>query len=124
MTDLSKEKRAELEQAKDAIRSLIAFAYEQGYHEMGYEPERVVFAALDEAEAKAPRWIPISESLPDSDVRVLATTHAGDDHIVVELEFTDDSEGNGEPYWSAAGGDLALCNYPFWMTLPPPPEAK
>lgn len=54
-----------------------------------------------------PRWIPIAEALPDSDVWVLAANDQLD-YALVQLEFTDDSEGHGEPYWAAEGGDLAL----------------
>jgi hypothetical protein len=56
-------------------------------------------------------------------VWVLAVNHESD-YVVVQLEFTDDSEGHGEPYWAAAGGDLALCNYPYWCALPAPPTSE
>lgn len=62
--------------------------------------------------------------LPDSDVRVLACTDDGEDYVLVQLKFTDDSEGHGEPYWSAEGGDLPLCNYPLWMHIPPRTNVK
>lgn len=69
-----------------------------------------------------PRWIPVSTELPDSDVRVLVR-HIGGDVLTVELEFTDDSEGHGKPYWSDYGRALAIDHYPHWMGLPdePPP---
>ncbi len=67
------------------------------------------------------------ENLPDSDIWVLAVAkdadgQGGNDYVLATLEFTDDSEGNGEPYWATDGGDLALCNYPHWMLLPEPPQ--
>lgn len=66
-------------------------------------------------------WIHVDAELPDSDVRVLIVNHEPD-YVSVELMFTDDSEGNGEPYWAADGGDLNLRNYPHWRPLPKPPE--
>lgn len=67
-------------------------------------------------------WIACSERMPDSDVWVLVCGHEAD-YVVAQLEFTDDSEGHGEPYWATEGGDLALCNYPHWHALPNPPES-
>lgn len=60
--------------------------------------------------------------LPDSDVWVLVMTEDSSDYVIARLEFTDDSEGHGEPYWETPGGDLALCNYPFWRDLQLPTE--
>jgi hypothetical protein len=73
-------------------------------------------------ELKSAKWTAVATELPDSDVWVLAVNHE-EDYVVAQLEFTDDSEGHGEPYWAAEGGDLALCNYPHWMPLPAPPVA-
>lgn len=68
-----------------------------------------------------PRWTLASAELPDSDVRVLVRGTDGD-IVSAELEFTDDSEGHGEPYWAAGdSGDLSFCNYPHWMPLPKVP---
>lgn len=36
-----------LDEARDAVRSLVAFAYEAGFHELGYAPEEVVFDEID-----------------------------------------------------------------------------
>lgn len=84
-----------------------------------YELDAQLSTRTAELEA-APQWIRARGSLPDSDTWVLAVSREAD-YVVVQLEFTDDSEGHGEPYWSAEGGDLALCNYPHWMPLPSPP---
>lgn len=69
-----------------------------------------------------PKWILASAELPDSDVRVLVRCTDGD-IVSAELEFTDDSEGHGRPYWVSEGSDLALRDYPHWMPRPedPPP---
>lgn len=73
-----------------------------------------------EAETK---WILASAELPDSDVRVLVRCTDGD-IVSAELEFTDDSEGHGEPYWAAGDcGDLSFCNYPHWMPRPADPPS-
>ncbi len=81
-----------------------------------------LIAELTELRAQAGGWVAVRDSLPDSDVWVLVCGPEAD-YVVVQLEFTDDSEGHGKPYWAAEGGDLALCNYPHWMPLPNPPEA-
>lgn len=73
------------------------------------------------ADAEASCWVPVAVGLPDSDITVIARSHEGDE-TPVTLEFTDDSEGHGEPYWAATGGDLALCNYPHWRPLLSDPE--
>lgn len=81
-----------------------------------------VLAELRELrQAQAGGWVSISDALPDSDVWVLVCGPEAD-YVVVQLEFTDDSEGRGEPYWAAGEGELALCNYPHWLALPNPPE--
>jgi uncharacterized protein DUF551 len=67
-------------------------------------------------------WIAVSDALPDSDAWVLVASDAGG-YSVAELEFTDDSEGHGKPYWAHAGGDTSLESYPHWMPLPKPPVA-
>lgn len=77
--------------------------------------------ALANAESKV--WRDVAEELPKSDVRVLIVNHE-DDYVIAKLGFTDDSEGHGEPYWVADGGNLALGNYPHWMPLPTSPEAN
>lgn len=79
--------------------------------------------ALAHIEREAePKWVLASVELPDSDVRVLVRGTDGD-IVSAELEFTDDSEGHGEPYWASEGSDLTLRGYPHWMSRPadPPP---
>lgn len=58
--------------------------------------------------------------LPDSDHWVVVSLGEGEDVdcALARLEFTDDSEGHGEPYWETRQGDLAICNYPFWVYVP------
>lgn len=69
-----------------------------------------------------PKWALASAELPDSDVRVLVRGTDGD-IVSAELEFTDDSEGHGKPYWVSEGSDLVFRDYPHWMPRPedPPP---
>lgn len=69
-----------------------------------------------------PKWILASAALPDSDVIVLVRGTDGD-IVSAELEFTDDSEGHGKPYWISEGSNLALRDYPHWCPRPedPPP---
>lgn len=64
--------------------------------------------------------------LPDSDTTVLISPAPfdelnSDDYRLAQLEFTDDSEGHGKPYWSEPHGvEHSFEDYPFW-TLPAPP---
>ncbi len=72
------------------------------------------------------KWIEADESkgqLPDSDTWVLVASRDGK-YAVVMLEFTDDSEGNGQPYWSAGHGDFDFDfhEYPYWCHISPPPS--
>ena len=66
-------------------------------------------------------WTNVDDALPDSDVSVVATNDHSE-YVVVQLEFTDDSEGHGEPYWASDGGDFSLQRYRRWMPLPDPPK--
>lgn len=66
-------------------------------------------------------WTNVGDALPDSDVSVVATNDHSE-YVVVQLEFTDDSEGHGEPYWASDGGDFSLQRYRRWMPLPEPPK--
>jgi len=43
---------ADWKEALDAIESLVAFAYEQGFHELGYQPEQVLRAHIEGLEAQ------------------------------------------------------------------------
>lgn len=58
--------------------------------------------------------------LPDSDCWVVVSLEEGEevDCVMAQLEFTDDSEGHGEPYWQAKEGELPIVNYPMWVYLP------
>ncbi len=72
-------------------------------------------------------WTHVSDELPDSDIVVLCIPEDEQDTDNCELlmlEFTDDSEGHGKPYWTTVRGeDLPLESHPFWRPLPAPPEA-
>ncbi len=82
------------------------------------------FAPAKEPQPKASEgWVHYETELPDSDVWVLVTSHEGD-LVWAQLEFADDSEGHGEPYWETPGGELALCNYPHWRHMSQPEWPK
>src|SRR6478609_1933230 len=83
----------------------------------------VALALIAEVRAHRERWVSVSDELPDSDEPVLVSSDEGA-CAVAELEFTDDSEGRGEPYWAVLTGGLSLSNYPHWMPLPAPPVVK
>lgn len=42
MTDASRSSKTQLTRALDDIQGLCEFAYEQGFHEMGYDPVKAV----------------------------------------------------------------------------------
>jgi hypothetical protein len=73
-----------------------------------------------------PRWIPVSERLPEHDANVLAVWHDGERRRVSELLFVDYSEP-GEPshpewVWEVQRIPHSLVTH--WMPLPEPPEVK
>jgi len=63
-----------------------------------------------------PRWIPVSERLPEDGKRVLAVTRVGG--LAEVGEFTFNSRGE----WFST--DYGSWNATHWMPLPEPPEAK
>lgn len=69
-------------------------------------------------------WEPISETnLPDSDVQVIVVDTDGETMRLVTLEFTDDSEGNAEPYWTACdepGSCFPIDDFTHWCVYEPP----
>jgi hypothetical protein len=71
-------------------------------------------------------WVSVSDELPESDTLVLVRHEDATDTHEYELallEFTDDSEGNGKPYWSMRDArELRLEDYPCWMYPSPPKE--
>lgn len=83
-------------------------------------------AALEEVRASRAReagggWIAVSDALPDSDILVVTTDGEGG-YVIVELEFSDDSDGQGMACWhSGEFGELAFEYYSYWMPLPPIP---
>jgi hypothetical protein len=66
-------------------------------------------------------WVPCSARLPDSDDPVLVANADGG-CLIARLEFSDDSDGHGEPYWEGPSGDIALRDFPYWMPLPESPQ--
>lgn len=91
-------------------------------HPSHFSAERLDRLAQVVADAEGAFWVPVEVGLPDSDVQVVAMNASGD-RALVTLEFTDDSEGHGEPYWSAGDWDAALSDYAHWRPLPAkPPE--
>lgn len=74
------------------------------------------------SEAAGQAWVDSKKELPDIATQVLACCDDGEDFVVAKLNCDAEIAGHGEPYWETDGGDLALCNYPFWMPLPEPPS--
>jgi hypothetical protein len=89
-------------------------------------PHAVRYVPEASSQGEAGRWQRAPAELPDSDTDVLVATDGADpEYGIARLEFTDDSEGNGEPYWAFEGGDVEMLNYPNWAPLLlPPPKAE
>lgn len=74
--------------------------------------------------AQLPRWIPVTDRLPEYGVRVLATDmYEGDDYTGIRTreEYPDDADGCwiGEHGWWYPIDDAT-----HWMPLPKTPEVK
>lgn len=70
-------------------------------------------------------WVSVEERLPDSDVHVALVheKHGWPSLTFGVLEFSDDSEGHGQPYWVTMNGPGTIDAATHWMplTLPAPP---
>ena len=87
------------------------------------EAERRMHAEIEELQEQVPRWIPVSERLPEDRVRVLT---CGDDPVEGPFILI----GYREPASKFGPADWHLpCFAEFgpvthWMPLPEPPEVK
>jgi len=62
-----------------------------------------------------PRWIPVSERLPERDTAVLVHT---------DMDGTHAASFDGEEWFCDYGGAWLFPNVTHWMPLPEPPEVK
>ena len=83
-------------------------AYKNGY-DKGYEDGR-------------PKWIPVTERLPEEEGWYLVYTTPNREHKSINKAMfcKGYAWGNFEPYWRGAGGHWA--NVTHWMPLPEPPK--
>ena len=83
-------------------------AYKNGYAK-GYEDGR-------------PKWIPVTERLPEEEGWYLVYTTPNREHKSINKAMfcKGYAWSNGEPYWRGAGGHWA--NVTHWMPLPEPPK--
>ena len=83
-------------------------AYKNGY-DKGYEDGR-------------PKWIPVTERLPEEEGWYLVYTTPNREHKSINKAMfcKGYAWGNFEPYWRGAGGHWA--NVTHWMPLPTPPK--
>ena len=69
-----------------------------------------------------PKWIPVTERLPEEEGWYLVYTTPNRDHKSINKAMfcKGYAWGNFEPYWRGAGGHWA--NVTHWMPLPEQPE--
>jgi hypothetical protein len=80
---------------------------------------------VDKLEAMLPRWIPVSERLPEHDTSVLISVRRKDGEVVVkEVLFVDWSLPHepADPRFADDYGGEDLKDVTHWMPLPAPPE--
>ena len=79
---------------------------------------------IEKLRGQVPRWIPVTERLPEYGVRVLATDmYEGDDYtgIWTREEYKDDADGcwhDDHGWWHA------IDDVTHWMPLPKVPKVK
>lgn len=79
---------------------------------------------IDRLRAQLPRWIPVTERLPEYGVRVLATDmYEGDDYTGIRTreEYQDDADGC---WYDELGRWYAIDDATHWMPLPKVPEVE
>lgn len=79
---------------------------------------------IEKLRAQLPRWIPVTERLPEYGVRVLATDmYEGDDYTGIRTreEYPDDADGC---WYDEMGRWYAIDDVTHWMPLPKAPEVK
>lgn len=79
---------------------------------------------IEKLRGQLPRWIPVTERLPEYGVRVLATDmYEGDDYTGIRTreEYPDDADGC---WYDEMGRWYAIDDVTHWMPLPKAPEVK
>ena len=88
------------------------------------ESALVLKKEIDRLRGQVPRWIPVTERLPEYGVRVLATDmYEGDDYtgIWTREEYKDDADGC---WYDDHGWWHAIDDVTHWMPLPEPPKEE
>lgn len=88
------------------------------------ESALVLKKEIDRLRGQVPRWIPVTERLPEYGVRVLATDmYEGDDYtgIWTREEYKDDADGC---WYDDHGWWHAIDDVTHWMPLPKAPEVE
>lgn len=78
--------------------------------------------AGDKLTPTEPKWIPVTERLPEEEGWYLVYTTPNREHKSINKAMfcKGDAWGDFEPYWRGAGGPWA--NVTHWMPLPEPPK--
>ena len=79
---------------------------------------------IEKLRGQLPRWIPVTERLPEYGVRVLATDmYEGDDYTGIRTreEYPDDTDGC---WYDERGRWYPIDDATHWMPLPKVPEVK
>lgn len=68
------------------------------------------------------RWIPVTERLPEYDVRVLVTDVRSENHYVGIWTREKDPDDGSDCWFDSAGWWSAFDEVTHWQPLPEPPE--
>jgi hypothetical protein len=80
------------------------------------EAERRMYSEIEELQEQVPRWIAVSERLPEPNEPVLIYTEMLGRHVA-----SVDEEGE---WFCDYGGEWLFPDVTHWMPLPEPPEVK
>lgn len=99
-----------------AIDALIAHANHDGAY--GYIDAKEAEDTLKALPTAEPRWIPVTERVPEKNTLALITTSKG---IVVQVMFFGENM-NGHMVWRSFGGEYVYWDEEVtaWMPLPTP----
>jgi len=75
-------------------------------------------------ESAGQAWVPVADGLPDSDVNLalIHEAHGWPSIAFGLLEISDDSEGQGEPYWETTVGQRGIGDFTHYRVLGEPPS--
>lgn len=82
-----------------------------------------VSSAVLEAPSAGPRWVPVTESLPDTDRFVLGIVDGKHGHITLE-NAVQLVEYDGSSWWLDGYPNIDAVNVTHWMALPEGPDRK